>query len=79
MWRAELSLLQIWLALLDREISPFRNADWRANAMPFQLASLKIFDLRIEFFNMQGILRDSEMNRERTANHRIGSENGLFG
>jgi len=72
--RAEIeSTANLALHLLDREILAFSETPIGGpNAMPFQLASLKhIRHLRIEFFNMQGILRDTNQQGKETANHRI--------
>lgn len=72
--RAEIeSTANLALHLLDREILAFSGTPIGGpNAMPFQLASLNhIRHLRIEFFNMQGILRDTNQQGKEAANHRV--------
>lgn len=72
--RAEIeSTANLALHLLDREILAFSETPIGGpTAMPFQLASLNhIRHLRIEFFNMQGILRDTNQQGKEAANPRV--------
>ncbi len=72
--RAEIeSTANLALHLLDREILAFSETPIGGpSAMPFQLASLNhIRHLRIEFFNMQGILRDTNQVGKDSTNSRV--------